>query len=90
MSASEDGDVLLWDVRTKKILQRLKGHKGVCFWADTCEDLVVSGGQDGLVRVYQHKSRQKRSEDEAPVEVIQDKTMADLPIRQEDLKTEIA
>ncbi len=48
-AASEDGDVVLWDVGTKAVVQRLRGaHRGgVCFWVDVCGATMVSCGQDG-------------------------------------------
>lgn len=56
-AASEDGDVVLWDVGTKAVVQRLRrAHKGgVCFWVDVCGATMVSCGQDGWINVYQHK-----------------------------------
>ncbi|EFX04039.1 WD repeat protein [Grosmannia clavigera kw1407] len=55
-AASEDGDVVLWDVGTKAVVQRLRrAHKGgVCFWVDVCGATMVSCGQDGWINVYQH------------------------------------
>lgn len=53
---SEDGDIVLWDVRTKEIVQRIPGaHDGVCFWVDVHEDTMVSAGQDGKIKVYRHR-----------------------------------
>lgn len=54
-SASEDGDVVLWDVTTKEVVQRVRGHDGVCFWVDVHGGLMVSAGQDGVIRVYRHE-----------------------------------
>ncbi|PHH81241.1 hypothetical protein CDD82_1218 [Ophiocordyceps australis] len=35
VSASEEGDVIVWDVQNKQIVQRVPGHGGVvCFWVD--------------------------------------------------------
>lgn len=52
-AASEDGDVVLWDVSSKAVVQRLKGvHRGVCFWVDVCGDTMVSCGADGRVVVF--------------------------------------
>ncbi|CAK7215725.1 WD domain protein [Sporothrix curviconia] len=55
-AASEDGDVVLWDVGSKTIVQRLRGaHRdGVCFWVDVCGATMVSCGQDGWINVYRH------------------------------------
>lgn len=52
-SASEDGDIVLWDVRTKQIVQRIeRAHKGVCFWVDVNDRTMVSAGQDAIIKVY--------------------------------------
>ena len=55
-AASEDGDVVLWDVGSKTIVQRLRGaHRdGVCFWVDVCGATMVSCGQDGWINLYRH------------------------------------
>jgi COMPASS component SWD3 len=60
-SASEDGDVVLWDVRTKAVVQRVRGHDGVCFWVDVHGDTMASGGQDRVVRVYRHRRPGERA-----------------------------
>lgn len=52
-SASEDGDIVLWDVRTKQVVQRIeRAHKGVCFWVDVNDRTMVSAGQDATIKVY--------------------------------------
>ncbi|KAK4042439.1 WD40-repeat-containing domain protein [Parachaetomium inaequale] len=57
-SASEDGDIVLWDVRSKGVIQRIKGaHKGVCFWVDVHGGTMVSAGQDGVIKVFRHRPR---------------------------------
>ncbi|KAG6032468.1 hypothetical protein E4U19_007455 [Claviceps sp. Clav32 group G5] len=54
-SASEDGDIVLWDVRNKEVLQRVQtGHQGVCFWVDVNGETMASAGQDHCVRLYRH------------------------------------
>ncbi|KAM0329936.1 hypothetical protein ACHAQA_004103 [Verticillium albo-atrum] len=56
-SASEDGDVVLWDVSSKEIVQRIHAHPGlVCFWVDVRGDTMVTAGQDGSLRVFTHVS----------------------------------
>ncbi|KAI1390177.1 WD40 repeat-like protein [Hypoxylon trugodes] len=53
---SEDGDIVLWDVRSKAIVQRIpRAHKGVCFWVDVHDDIMVSAGQDGTIKVFGHR-----------------------------------
>lgn len=54
-SASEDGAIVLWDAKTKEVVQRIEGaHDGVCFWVDVHGDSMVSCGQDGRIVVYKH------------------------------------
>jgi COMPASS component SWD3 len=55
VSGSEDGDIVFWDVKTKEIVQRVKGHEGVVCWVDTYSgptNAVVSCGLDGEVKVW--------------------------------------
>ena len=55
-SASEDGDIVLWDVTSKQVVQRIsKAHDGVCFWVDIHGDTLVSAGQDCKIKVFKHK-----------------------------------
>jgi WD40 repeat protein len=55
-AASEDGDVVLWDVNTREIVQRIgSAHQGVCFWVDIVGDTLVSCGQDGKIKVFRHR-----------------------------------
>ncbi|KAI3539814.1 WD domain-containing protein [Colletotrichum abscissum] len=64
-SASEDGEIVLWDVVTKEVVQRIPAHKkdssshrgggkggNVCFWVDVHGDVMVSAGQDGRIRIF--------------------------------------
>lgn len=51
-SASEDGGLVLWDVKSREVVQVLKGHEGVCFWVDVAGGLMVSCGEDRVVKVY--------------------------------------
>ncbi|KAK3354978.1 WD40-repeat-containing domain protein [Neurospora tetraspora] len=60
VSASEDGDIVMWDVVTKQIVQRIeKAHEGVCFWVDVNGDTMVSSGQDCTIKVYKNVRRKK-------------------------------
>lgn len=55
VSPSEDGDVVLWDVTSKEVLQRFSAHPGkVCFWVDVRGDAMVTAGQDGSIRIFRH------------------------------------
>ncbi|KAK4129316.1 WD40 repeat-like protein [Parathielavia appendiculata] len=57
-SASEDGDIVMWDVASKAVVQRIKGaHKGVCFWVDVHGSTMASAGQDNLIKVFRHRPR---------------------------------
>ena len=57
-SASEDGDIVMWDVESKQVIQRIQGaHKGVCFSVDVHGGTMVSAGQDGLIKVFRHRPR---------------------------------
>ena len=53
-SGSEDGQVILWDVSSKDVMQKLDGHEGPVLGVDThpSEPMLVSGGLDGTVRVW--------------------------------------
>jgi COMPASS component SWD3 len=56
-SASEDGDVVMWDVKSKEVVQRISGaHKGVCFWVDVHGDIMASAGQDRIINVFKNQS----------------------------------
>lgn len=58
VSASEDGDIVMWDVGSKAVLQRISGaHTGVCFWVDVHGPTMVSAGQDGIIKVFRHRGR---------------------------------
>lgn len=56
VSASEDGDIVMWDVGSKAVIQRIPGaHTGVCFWVDVHGPTMVSAGQDGVIKVFRHR-----------------------------------
>lgn len=56
-SASEDGDIVMWDVKSKEIVQRISGaHKGVCFWVDVNGGLMASAGQDRIINVFRDQA----------------------------------
>ena len=88
-SASEDGGIVLWDVQTKDIIQRIQGHKGVCFWVDVHGDTMTSAGQDHTVKVYRNVRQNKETNGTTKSIDAQDvRLLGDLPIRQEDIKLE--
>ncbi|KAF2267384.1 WD40 repeat-like protein [Lojkania enalia] len=53
-SGSEDGNILLWDVSSKNVLQTLEGHKDAVLSVDThpTEAVIVSGGLDKTARIW--------------------------------------
>ncbi|KAJ9608316.1 WD domain protein [Cladophialophora chaetospira] len=56
-SGSEDGDIVAWDVSSKEILWRGKGHKDVVLATDfgrtkDGKGLLVSGGKDRDLRIW--------------------------------------
>lgn len=56
-SASEDGDIVMWDVKSKEIVQRIShAHGGVCFWVDVNGDIMASAGQDSVINVFKNKA----------------------------------
>lgn len=76
------------------MLQRVQGHKGICFWVDVNGETMVTGGQDGSIRVYRHigpsegvNGHGTRSHSKTPNPVM---LQGELPIRQEDVKLEEA
>lgn len=71
-SASEDGTVRLWDVRTGQLLRTFNGHKGFVMSVAVSPDgrYMLSGGGDGTVRLWEVETgTQVRSfsENKAPV-----------------------
>lgn len=60
-SASEDGDIVLWDVKSKAVVQRIEqAHRDVCLWVDVNGDTMVSAGKDGLIKVFKHQSGREK------------------------------
>ncbi|KAI9720632.1 MAG: hypothetical protein M1812_002812 [Candelaria pacifica] len=57
VSGSEDAGMVIWDVTSKHVLQRLEGHEGVVLGVDThpSESSLVSGGLDRTVRVWRNQ-----------------------------------
>ena len=59
-SASEDGDIVMWDVQSKEIVQRIPGaHDGVCFWVDIKGAVMASAGQDRVIKVFKNQLEQQ-------------------------------
>ncbi|GAB0136040.1 hypothetical protein EsDP_00004357 [Epichloe bromicola] len=92
-SASEDGDIVLWDVKNKEILQRVPtGHRGVCFWVDVNGETMASAGQDHCVRLYRHVRDDAAADEslDSEQQEVEAQLRSELPIRQEDVKLEDA
>lgn len=55
VSGSEDGGMVVWDVVSKDVLQRVEGHEGVVLGVDTWREggLMVSVGIDKTVRIWE-------------------------------------
>lgn len=89
-SASEDGGIVLWDVRSKNVLQRIEGHESVCFWVDVHGDTMVSAGQDCSVRIYRHDRGAEITNgvDDDKKQDHENGFIGELPIRSEDVKME--
>lgn len=69
VSGSEDGGMVWWDVQSKAVLQKEEaeggGHEGVVLGVDTGgEGLVVSGGVDRTVRVWERVGEEVEEEEE--------------------------
>ncbi|MCJ1473376.1 hypothetical protein MMC13_002027 [Lambiella insularis] len=68
-SGSEDGNIAIWDVVTKDLLQQLEGHNGAVLGLDTLssKDLLVSGGLDRTVRIW-------HAEEDEPIQAKEEDT----------------
>jgi COMPASS component SWD3 len=53
-SGDEEGNILLWDVSSKNVLQKLEGHGDAVLSVDThpTERLIASAGLDRTIRVW--------------------------------------
>ena len=61
-SGSEDGAIVLWDVNSKAVLQRLEGHEGPVMGVDVDGKgtKIVSCGMDKTIRLWRDGSRRSR------------------------------
>jgi COMPASS component SWD3 len=59
-SGSEDGAIVLWDVSSKNVLQRLEGHGEAVMSVDThpTESVIASAGLDRTVRIWRAVERE--------------------------------
>ena len=66
-SGSENGEIVLWDVSSKNVLQRLDGHVEAVLAVDMhpTENLMVSGGLDRTVRIWKESEPPPQSAAEA-------------------------
>lgn len=54
-SADDRGEILLWDLATGRLVKRMKGHARGGIWSldwSVESSVLVSGGADGTVRVW--------------------------------------
>lgn len=71
-SGSEDGAIVIWDVKSKEVLQRLEGeHEGPVFGVDvnsrgtgTSKNMLVSCGMDGKVVMWKVEEEEMNGERE--------------------------
>ncbi|KAF2834865.1 WD40 repeat-like protein [Patellaria atrata CBS 101060] len=79
-SGSEDGSIVLWDVSSKNVLQRLeagtedaplRGHTDVVLGVDThpTEPMLVSGSRDGTVRIWKMEEGAEMEKAKAELEI---------------------
>ena len=47
-----DNDVYMVDVETRRVLRKLSGHSGYIHSVDTSDNVIVSGGEEGEVRLW--------------------------------------
>ena len=66
-SGSEDGAIVLWDVASKDVLQRIEGHEDVVLSVDTCKDMLASGGLDGMVRIWNVRPLEDETSERVPI-----------------------
>jgi COMPASS component SWD3 len=66
-SGSEDGAIVLWDVESKDVLQRLEGHDDAVLGVDTLSGsgLLASCGLDRTVRIWQAEASPSVEEEES-------------------------
>lgn len=63
VSGSEDGKIVLWDTKSKEILQKLDAHDGVVLSVDThpASGRIVSCGLDKKIRVWTNEDNEEAS-----------------------------
>jgi hypothetical protein len=61
VSGSEDGDVIIWDVNSKNILQILEGHESEVLWADTHPslELIATCSMDNTIRIWANEEEEE-------------------------------
>ena len=68
VSAGEDSVATVWSPlsSTKEITHPLRGHRCESLWTvNVCEDIVVTGGNDGCVKLFELENRVKSQEVES-------------------------
>ena len=78
-SGSEDGRVLLWNITSKEELQTWQAHDGVVLALDTDmkDRRIVTGGEDGLVKVWGEEEDDEDETYATPREVMEPAADAD-------------
>lgn len=69
-SADDRGEILLWDLATGRLVKRMKGHARGGIWSldwSVESSVLVSGGADGTVRVWDVQPRSTASSGDGKV-----------------------
>ena len=58
ITASDDKSIVLWSVEDCKVISKLSGHTGFvsCLAVNPKSDLIVSGGHDNQIRMWDVRS----------------------------------
>lgn len=64
VSGSEDGKIVFWDVKSKRVLQELEAHDGVVMSVDThpTSDRIVSCGLDNKIKLWINEDEEEGGE----------------------------
>jgi COMPASS component SWD3 len=74
VSGSENGDIVIWDVKSKNILQKVGAHTGVVSWVDTHPslDVIASCGLDGMIKIWSNDEDKDDHEEDVKMEGVED------------------
>lgn len=72
VSGSENGEIVIWDVKSKIILQKIGAHDGVVSWVDTHPslDLIASCGHDTTIKIWSNEEDDQ--EEDSKMEAAED------------------